>query len=160
MSNVPPGGGQPAWGSPQGDPPPPPPPAPGYGAPPPSYGSPYGGQSQPSNGLGIAAMVVGIVALVLSWIPFLGLLLAIVALVLGVLGLRKANRGEATNKGMAIAGLATGGVALIIGLFITIGTIAFFGGNDFKDLTDCLQQADTPQDQADCQLEFQQNFGN
>ncbi|CAN5755188.1 hypothetical protein BH20ACT1_BH20ACT1_11650 [soil metagenome] len=152
MSNVPPPPDQSGWSnSPQSQP------APGYGG----QGG-YGGPApaKPSNGIGIAALVVGIVSLVLSWIPFLGLLLAIVAIVLGILGIRKASKGEATNKGMAITGVVTGGLALLVGAFVTIGTIAFFGSDEFQNLTECLQQAgDDLQTQQDCQVQFQDNFG-
>jgi uncharacterized membrane protein len=97
---------------------------------------------------------------VVSWVPFLGLLLAIVAIVLGILGIRKASKGEATNKGMAITGVVTGGLALLVGALVTIGTIAFFGSDEFQNLTECLEQAgDDLQAQQDCQVQFQDNFG-
>ncbi|MGI8759325.1 MAG: DUF4190 domain-containing protein [Acidimicrobiales bacterium] len=149
MSDVPPGSDQPGWsGTPQGQPPP------GYGAPGGGYGRP------PSNGMGTGAMVVGIVALLLSWIPFLGLILAIVALVLGIIGLKKVKRGEATNKGQAVTGVVTGAIAAAIGVaFIVIG-IAFFSSDEFQNLNDCLQDAATGSEQQACQQEFQQDFGN
>ncbi len=137
---------------------------------PPSYGPPGGGYAassgsggqpppQTSNGVGIAALVVGIVALLISWIPFLGLLLAIVALVLGIIGIRKASRGQATNKGMAITGVVTGGLALLIGAFFTIGTIALFSSEEFQNIFECTQQAQTVEEQQACQEQFEQDFG-
>jgi hypothetical protein len=152
MSNVPPPPDQSGWSNPPQSQA-----APGYGG----QGG-YGGPApaKPSNGIGIAALVVGIVSLVLSWIPFLGLLLAIVAIVLGILGIRKASKGEATNKGMAITGVVTGGLAFLVGALVTIGTIAFFGSDEFQNLTECLEQAgDDLQAQQDCQVQFQDNFG-
>jgi hypothetical protein len=71
----------------------------------------------PANGLAIAALVVGIVAAISGWIPFWGLIVGGAAVVLGILGLRKAN-----GKGMAIAGLVTGA----IGAFWSIFTTLFF----------------------------------
>ncbi|MEV6979145.1 hypothetical protein [Kitasatospora sp. NPDC093806] len=71
----------------------------------------------PRNGLGTSAMVLGIVATAmslavilfwLSWLP------AVLAVVFGVIGLRYARRGVATNRGMALAGVILGVVALLV----------------------------------------------
>lgn len=71
------------------------------------------GQSA-TNGLAIAGMVTGIVALIGGWIPFLGFIIAVVAIILSILGLRKS-----TQKGVAIAGLVTGGLGLIWSLIVS-----------------------------------------
>src|SRR4029453_13316289 len=74
------------------------------------------------NGMGTAALVIGAVALglaVLILFAPLGVLLGLVALILGIVGLVRANRGQADNRGQAVAGLATGALALVIGLFFT-----------------------------------------
>ncbi|MDQ3306466.1 MAG: DUF4190 domain-containing protein [Actinomycetota bacterium] len=167
MSNVPPPPDQSGWSNPPQSQP-----GPEYGGQP-GYGGQAGGaqggygqpQRQPSNGIGIAALVVGIISLVISWVPFLGLLLAIVAIVLGVLGIRKASRGEATNKGMAITGVVTGGLALLVGAFITISTIVLLGSDEFQDFTDkfqnlseCSAEAQTAEEQEACQREFEEGF--
>lgn len=79
--------------------------------------------NSPTNGLAIAALVVGIVAAVSWFIPIWGLLVGAAAIVLGILGVRKA-----TGKGMAIAGIITGGFGALLGLIITalfvVGIIA------------------------------------
>ena len=152
MTNVPPAGDQPGWSNPP------------QNQPPPAYGGAggYGGQGgygaspSPKNGIGIAAMVVGIVALLLCWIPFLGLLLAIVALVLGIVGIRKVSRGEATNKGMAIAGVVTGALALLLGAFFTFAVVAIF--DDIGSLVECVEQSATPEEEAACQDRFEQDL--
>lgn len=67
----------------------------------------------PSNGLGTGAMVIGIVALVLALIPGIGLvsiLLAPVAIVLGIIALSRAE----LPRGGAKAGIITGGMALLV----------------------------------------------
>jgi hypothetical protein len=66
-----------------------------------------------SPAFGITSMVTGIVALVLVWIPLINFALSTIAIIFGVLGLRKP-----ASKGMAIAGLATGSVAMLITLII------------------------------------------
>ncbi|MFI9807981.1 DUF4190 domain-containing protein [Streptomyces sp. NPDC052301] len=104
-------------------------PAPGYGYPQsgPSYpaappvGYPqapgYGMPMQPSNGMGTTGLVLGIIGVVCSLTVFLwffGVILGILAIIFGAIGRGKANRGEATNKGAATAGLVCGIVATVI----------------------------------------------
>lgn len=69
------------------------------------------------SGLAIASMVLGIIALLLSWIPIvnnLAAVLAVVALGLGIPALLRARRGVAGGKGLAITGLVTSVVALVL----------------------------------------------
>lgn len=75
----------------------------------PAYGEPLHGPVR--NGLGTAALVLGLVALPLCLLigP------AVLAIVFGVMGMRRAQRGEATNRGMALAGTILGGVSLALG---------------------------------------------
>ncbi|MFK4147434.1 DUF4190 domain-containing protein [Streptomyces sp. NPDC004065] len=106
-------------------------PAPGYGYPQqshPGYGYPaappaypqtpgYGMAPQPSNGLGTTGMVLGIIGVVCSltfilW--FFGVVLGILGIIFGAIGRGKANRGEATNKGAATAGLVCGIIATVV----------------------------------------------
>lgn len=97
-------------------PPPPPPPPPGdFGAPPPPPPGGFGGPAPADNSgnkFGLISMILGIVSLVLYCI-YAGLWLGIPAVILGVLGMKKANEGQATNKGMAIAGIVTGGLGIL-----------------------------------------------
>lgn len=75
--------------------------------------------AKPSNGLGTAGFVVGLVGLVLSFIPLIGVVawpLVILGIVFSSVGIAKANKGRATNKGLAIAGL----VVSVVGLAICI----------------------------------------
>ncbi|WP_436492153.1 DUF4190 domain-containing protein [Actinokineospora sp. HUAS TT18] len=74
----------------------------------------YAPAAQPQNGLGTAGFVTGLIGLILFWVPLIGLVLAIIGVSLSGVGLAKANRGEANNKGLAIAGLVCGTVALVI----------------------------------------------
>lgn len=95
---------------------------------------------RPRNGLGLAALILGIVA-VLTCLFVIGGVFGLLAIVLGVLGAGRARRGRATNRGVAIAGIVTGAVGLVVAIVIVvIGGTAFFslgGGN----LVDCVQQA-------------------
>ena len=68
-------------------------------------------------GLAIASMVLGIIALLISWIPIVNNLAAVIALVglgLGIPALIRARRGTHTGQGMAITGLITSVVALVL----------------------------------------------
>ncbi|MFJ7060362.1 DUF4190 domain-containing protein [Streptomyces griseobrunneus] len=111
----------------------------GYPAPPaqpyggyPGY-DPYGGQQpwgpQPSNGLGTAALVLGIISVVGFCMYGVNIILGILALIFGIIGLGRAKRGEATNRGMAIAGIITGSIGIVIGS-VLLGFIIWAIAND------------------------------
>ncbi|MFD7324602.1 DUF4190 domain-containing protein [Streptomyces sp. NPDC059875] len=82
---------------------------PGY----PGYGQP-GWQAAPANGMGTAAMVIGIVAVVGFCLYGLGVVLGILALVFGIIGRKKVQRGEANNGGMATAGIVLGAIGILV----------------------------------------------
>jgi membrane-bound ClpP family serine protease len=120
------------------DPTQPGPPAAGYGSYPPARPR--------RNGIGTAALVLGILGLVLVVLIFfapLGAVLGLLAVAFGVVGIIRANRGEADNRGQAVAGLVTGAAALVIGLFLAIGIGTFFAANvnDFRKFGRCMDDA-------------------
>ncbi|MEU3747394.1 MULTISPECIES: DUF4190 domain-containing protein [Streptomyces] len=89
----------------------------------PSYGAGYGSQppgwQQPANGMGIASMVLGIIAVAGFCMYGLGVVLGILALIFGIIGMKKAGRGEATNRGMALAGVILGSIGIVVsGVFL------------------------------------------
>ncbi|WP_328301070.1 DUF4190 domain-containing protein [Streptomyces sp. NBC_00435] len=112
------------YGYPVAQPPVHQPPYPGYGGHP-GYpgdlgypGSGYAPYAPKSNGFGVTALVLGIIAVVSC---YLGLLFGVPAVIFGVLGRGKAKRGEADNEGMALAGIITGAVGIVIScLFIAL----------------------------------------
>ncbi|MFC8176863.1 DUF4190 domain-containing protein [Streptomyces sp. NPDC057325] len=88
----------------------------GYGYPGhPGHAGQPGWQQPPSNGTGTAAMVLGIISVAGFCLYGLGALLGILALILGIVGVKKAGRGEATNRGMAVAGIVLGAIGTLIG---------------------------------------------
>jgi hypothetical protein len=97
-----------------------------YSPPPPAYyqGPPMYPVPQQGNGIGIAGGVCGIVAVVLCWIPFvdyISIILGALAIIFGALGVRHANTHGGAGKGMAITGIVTGIVALVIAvLFLAV----------------------------------------
>jgi hypothetical protein len=96
--------------------------------------------------MGTAALVVGVVALVLVALLLfspLGAFLGLLAVLFGILGLIRANRGEADNRGQAVAGLVTGGLALLFGILFTISVGTWFAThvNDFRRFGNCMDGA-------------------
>lgn len=92
---------------------------PGY-PPQPPYG--YGYPQQPSsstNGLGVAGFVCGLLGLVFFWIPFVGIVLAILGVIMGAAGMTQARRVH-NSAGLAIAGLVLGIIALIPAIIFLI----------------------------------------
>jgi hypothetical protein len=110
-----------------------PPPPPLYGAPLP-YGVPGAGRR---NGLGIASLVLGIA----SVFCLFGLVVpAVLAIVFGLIGRGRAKRQEATNGGMALWGVITGSVGLLLGVALWAFIIA--NASAFSRFTDCQDAAD------------------
>jgi hypothetical protein len=89
---------------------------------------------QASNGLGTAGFVLGLIGLLFSFIPVIGVVawpLVILGIVFSAVGMGKASKGRATNKGLSIAGL----VLSIVGLIIcVVWAVAF------KDAADDLEE--------------------
>lgn len=124
---------------------PPPPPAPYSGFTPPPVG--------PKNGLGIAALVVAIIAL-FSVVG--GIVLGVVAIILGVLGLQRARRGEATNGGIAIAGIVLGILSIIEAIVVIVLSVWVFNEVGGTDYMDCLSKAGSDQEAVQgCVDQFQ-----
>lgn len=100
-------------------------PGPGYAQPGPGYGYPPQAP-RPGNGMAVAALVTGIVALLVCLIPFVNavsILAGIAGVVLGVIGLRAARDRQGAGRGMSIAGLITGAVALVVAAVVLTVTI-------------------------------------
>lgn len=128
----PPSPQQPGYGSPQQQP--------GYGSPQQAYGQPgmppqmppaytAAPVAQPSNGMGVAALVLGILGLTTGWIPgvnYVTWIMSLLAIIFGGIGISKANKGEATNKGMAITGLVLGCIAFALAIIVIVLAVAFF----------------------------------
>lgn len=80
-------------------------------------------QPSQTNGLAIAALVVGILSIPIAFACGVGGLFGIAAVVLGFLGMKKANDELAgSGKGMAIGGIVTG----VLGLLASIAIVLFW----------------------------------
>ena len=95
----------------------------------PQYGGHPGTPPKTGNGLGVAALVLGIIAIVIAFIPFIGIgsfLLGALAVILGIVGLRK----KGLPKGTSIAGLILGALSLIIAGIMTAITLSVVAAVD------------------------------
>ena len=110
------------------------------------------------NGLGVAALVLGILSLVFMFVfPPIGVILGILAVVFGILGVRRVRRGEATNRGQAMAGGITGGIGLVVSvaLLAVVGAFIFSHRTQIDQYTQCLRNAHTQHARDVCQQQFQ-----
>jgi hypothetical protein len=77
----------------------------------------------PQNGLGTAGFVLGLLGFLFSPIPIVGVIawpLVILGVTFSAVGVGKANKGEANNRGLAVAGV----VLSILGLVICVLWVA------------------------------------
>ena len=113
----------------------------------------------PRNGAGVAALTVGAVALVLVLTVLLfpiGGLLGIVAMLAGVVGISRAARWRAFNRGQAVAGLLLGALALLLAGVLAArldGPVSKRAG-DLARLDRCLLTSGSSRAAADCAASF------
>lgn len=72
---------------------------------------------QPRDGMGTAGFVLGLLAAIFALIPIIGVIawpLSILGLVFGIVGISRARRGVANNKGLAVAGTVLAAIALVL----------------------------------------------
>jgi hypothetical protein len=127
---------------------------------------PYAGQGAvppaPRNGMGTAALILAIIGLLICWIPFagfLGLVLGLVAMILGFIGRGRAKRGEANNGGVALGGIVLGFFAIVGAIASAVIFFFIFKEAGFTDYYDCMTKAgnDTTAQQQ-CADQFQHNL--
>ncbi|MEU1479305.1 DUF4190 domain-containing protein [Streptomyces sp. NPDC005760] len=113
---------------------------PGYPQSPQGYGG-WAPPMPPQNGMGVAAMVLGILSCALFCMyGILSLVLGVLAIVFGIKGRKRAERGEATNHGQARAGFIMGIIGTILGIavivLLAIGITAALNSDDEPDYYD------------------------
>jgi len=105
--------------------------------------------------------VVAIVGLVFCRTVVGGVILGVAAIIIGFVARGRVKRGEATNGGVAIAGIVLGFLAIIVSLVfipIWIGMFDEVGGSDYVD---CLSKAGSDQQAVQkCADEFRQHVEN
>lgn len=89
--------------------------------PPPPYDAQGSGQPNTSGNIfNILSLVGGIVSIVLCWVWGGGILFAIPAIILGVMGRKKAAQGEASNGTLGMVGLILGIVGAVFAVIYWI----------------------------------------
>ena len=133
----------PAYPPPAYPPPPPYPPGPyqagppGYGMPPPYPGyqdpyNPYQRYQNPSstNGLAIASLVTSVGGLLLgiplTFVCWIGFLIPVVGVVLGIVALSQIKRTQQQGRGLAIAGISVGGGAIALTVIALVVFVAAY----------------------------------
>jgi len=113
--------------------------------PPPAYTPP---PAAPRNGLATAGFVVALLGLLGSFIPVLnigGMILGVVGAILAVVGLTKVKT-VGVGKGLAIAGIVLGGLAVIIAIIVNVLFVAVVK-DSVDEVTDTTVQV--PADSSD-----------
>ena len=93
------------------------------------------GSEERPGPMAIIALVCGILSVLCHCVPvagsFIGFVLSVAAIVLGIIEIRKIGKGESSpkGKGMAIAGIILGAVGIVFGIIwaIIIAVGAFAG---------------------------------
>jgi tetrahydrodipicolinate N-succinyltransferase len=122
---------------------------------------PSGQQTQPARpavgggGMATAALVLGILALITCWTVIGGVLLGLLAVIFGIIGLRRANRGLALGRGRAIAGIILGVLSIVVAGVLIAAGLSLLNSDEGKNLQSCLKDAGSNQSQVQqCQDEF------
>lgn len=135
---------------------------PPYGYQPAGYGN-YGPPPNPEkNGFGLTALILGIVGLLFCLVPltgFIGFICGVIALIFGIAGISRVRKSKATNKKTSIAGTILGALAIaggIWGMVIVFTAVDQLGtdlnniGDDFENYSNCIENADTPEEISAC----------
>ncbi len=127
---------------------------PAYGAPSdPAYGAPAGYvPARPSSTMAVVALVLGILALLGSWIPFVNivsLLMGIVGAIVGFMALSRIKKGTASGRGLALGGVITSILAILISVVVVVGAIALIGNST----STCDPNTMTDQEYSQCLID-------
>jgi hypothetical protein len=118
---------------------------PGYpGNPGPGYGYPPQEQKR-GSGMAIAALVLGILAFLLSITVVGGIVLGLIAVIVGILASGRAKRGLAGGRGMAITGIVLGVLALLISVGLAVLGLSILNSDSGKTYQSCVKAADGDQ---------------
>jgi hypothetical protein len=99
--------------------------------------------------------VVGVVSLVLAVLVIFAVLaipLGIIAAILGGIGMSRASKGQADNRGHAVTGMITGLLAIVVAVAIGISFVALIADHqsDFRKFGTCMTDSDDDNARARC----------
>jgi hypothetical protein len=109
--------------------------------------------------VGTASLILGLVALPVALLPFLGLVVAGVAVTLALIARRRAQAESRAVPGVTTGGLATGAGALALALIVSWSALSFLTSGDnlravtaiMRDYLVCVE--DRPADECRSELE-------
>ncbi|GGK21542.1 hypothetical protein GCM10011583_61920 [Streptomyces camponoticapitis] len=113
-----------------------------------------------SNALAVAALVLGIIAVLLFWTVVGGIFLGLLAVVLGIIGARRARGGRAPRRTMAIVGAVLGAVGLVASTVIVIIGVSLFNSEEFDNFNDCMEHANSQSEKDQCAEDFSKDVEN
>lgn len=87
-------------------------------------------KKMPSTAL--AAIILGSLSLLFIWLPFFGLLLAVLGLTFGILGIKDSASHE-TGKGLSIGAIVVSSIVLIVQLFMILALSVALGAIEVAD---------------------------
>ena len=89
-------------------------------------GEPERDKKETSN-LAVSSLVLGILTLVFFWVPYLAIITGIIAVIQGIINVAQRRAGQ----GMAVAGIVTGALGVLISLFLVflflVGLSMYYG---------------------------------
>ncbi|MEU5775999.1 DUF4190 domain-containing protein [Streptomyces venezuelae] len=112
----------------------------------------------PGRGLAVAALVLGILACVLFWTVVGGVLLGLLAVILGIVAAVRARRGRAGGRGMAITGVVLGLLGLIASALIIALGVSILNSDSAQTFKECMKDANSQDDRRDCEKKFKKEF--
>jgi hypothetical protein len=110
------------------------------------------------NGLATAALVLGLIGVPTGFF-FVGGVFGALAVVLGFLALGRVRRGETDGRGVAIAGIVTGAIAVLVAAGMLVFVLAIADSGSVRDYRDCARGAHTQEDLDACRNQFQRDLG-
>ncbi|MBR5227625.1 MAG: hypothetical protein IKV94_03210 [Clostridia bacterium] len=107
----------------------------------------------------IASLIFGIIALITSWIPFFGLAVTVISLIITIIAfcVKKPN-----GKGMRIAGLVLTLIALVISGFMTYSVFMLADANEelLKEASEAKLKSDLSNAKFAVSLAYAQGLAN
>ncbi|NTV39208.1 MAG: hypothetical protein HGA51_04520 [Demequinaceae bacterium] len=100
---------------------------------PPAMGMPSGPAPTAKNWMGIVSLIIGIIGILLACCWGSGILFAAGAVVLGMLGKKAVDAGEANNRGLANVGFILGIVGAALSVVVIILSIAGVATGNFSE---------------------------
>jgi Domain of unknown function (DUF4190) len=77
----------------------------------------------PTSGFGVASLTLGILSVIFWPLGYFAFVFGATALVFGIIGISRANRGMVSGRGLAIAGVVLGSVGLVFALLTGTGSV-------------------------------------